>query len=75
MCIYFLAFAYLSKRYRYRMTADQLQQSAKKEVEEQVKFDTVDNYKTKAWKLCKEYLTGRWKTLEEKEFRIKRIRY
>ncbi len=36
-------------------------------------FSPAADYKTKAWMLCKEYLTGRWREVDEDEFQIKRV--
>ncbi len=38
-----------------------------------VQFLPDTDYKTKAWMLCREYLTGRWGSVEEASFQIRRI--
>ena len=35
---------------------------------------TLASYKRKAWKLCKEYLQGAWRALDEDNFEFSRIR-
>ena len=36
---------------------------------------SLASYKKKAWKLCKEYLQGAWRALDEDNFEFSRIRW
>ena len=45
------------------------------EDEEEVEAFMKMTSRTKAWKLCHDYLQGAWKTISHKEIKLRQIRY